>query len=499
MTSRDSELPSADRSRPDAPPTIASRGKPICVDLDGTLIRTDVLVEGFLSIISKRGNIGKLPQLLTLNRAALKQRVGALSSMAPELLPYNEELIEYLRAQKDAGRMIVLATAADGKTARAIADHVGLFDEVIASDGSRNLKGEVKAAELVRRFGLKGFDYAGNDGADVAVWRKADGIIIANASHAVATQARSLGNVVAEMCNRSSVLIAALRGLRPHQWTKNLLVFVPLLTSRYVSDLPGLMAAFLMFASFCATASSIYLFNDLMDLAADRRHPRKRYRPFASATLPILLGVVLAVVLFVGGFVLALLAGAAYWIVAYLVTSLAYSLVLKQFPLLDVFLLAALYTLRIVAGGVATGHHVTLWLLAFSGFTFLSLALVKRVGEIVPTPQSNLNPAITRRGYVPEDRPILMIFGVASAVASAVVLALFIGTSAAFQPYQSPEMLWGLIPLILFWQMRLWLSTNRGYMHDDPIVFASRDWVSWLVAIGAVASVLLASFAPRLW
>jgi 4-hydroxybenzoate polyprenyltransferase/phosphoserine phosphatase len=473
--------------------------KPLCVDLDGTLLRTDTLVEGLVSIFSGQAGAGRLSSLAATNRAAFKQRVAAAAQLTPETLPFNAELIEFLRGQKSAGRKLVLATGADQKTARAIADQVGLFDEVVASDGVRNLDGKEKAKELVRRFGHKGFDYAGGDRADLAVWGVADGIIIVNAPGNVARKARALGPVVAEFDNRQSVAAAAVRAMRPHQWTKNLLVFVPLLTSRSFTDWTGLLGAVGMFAGFCAMASAIYLINDLLDLTADRRHPRKRHRPFASGTLPIPLGMGLALVLMATGAALAANVGAVSLLAIYAAISLAYSLALKKYPLVDVFILAALYTLRIVAGGVASGHLVTLWLLAFSGFTFLSLALVKRTGEFVHLEPAPDHHGDSRRGYRSEDSAILTTFGVASAFSSSVVLALFVNSASAFQQYDSPEMLWALVPLILFWQLRLWLSTVRGYMHDDPIVYASADWVSWLVAVAVLAVVLLASFGVRVW
>ena len=495
--SRDARLQTGPRTVPS--PSKDSADKPICVDLDGTLIRTDALVESFLSILSSRQGLSNLPRLLVASRAALKQQIGALADLALELLPYNSELIAYLHERKRAGRTIVLATAADKGTARLIADHLGIFDQVIASDGVRNLKGEAKAKELVRRFGSKGFDYVGSDHADLAVWREADGIIVANAPTAISRQARALGNIVAEFPRRAPLLPAAVRAMRPHQWVKNLLVFVPLVASRSFTDVPGILGALAMFASFCATASGIYLLNDLLDLPADRRHPRKRHRPFASGELPLTFGAVLAAALVAVGFVLALQVGGGYLIAAYALLSLAYSLRLKQFPLLDIFILAGLYTLRVVAGGVASHHPVTLWLLAFSGFTFLSLALVKRTAEVQQIGQASSNPAVTRRGYFPEDRPMLLMSGVASAFASSIVLALFVGSSYAFEQYRSPEVLWALVPLILFWQLRLWLSTERGHIHDDPIIYASRDWVSWLVAISVVVIVVLASWVARFW
>jgi 4-hydroxybenzoate polyprenyltransferase/phosphoserine phosphatase len=475
-----------------------SSQKPLCVDLDRALIKTSTLMEGILAILSSRQKIARAALIATADRPAFKQRVAVLADLAPELLPYNKQLIDYLCEQKRRGRPIVLATGADESLARAIADYLGIFDLVIASDGIRNLAGEAKAAELVRRFGRKNFDYIGASRADSAMRREADRFIAAETSTA-AEGAGKGGEAAGEVFLRQAFWPLVLRAMRPHQWVKNLLVFVPLLASRSITDWPGLLGAFYMFVAFCAAASGIYLFNDLMDLRADRLHPRKRDRPFASGALSLSFGLVFAGVLIAGGFSVALLCGAASLLSIYAAISLAYSLAFKNYPLLDVFILAALYTLRIVAGGVASHHLASLWLLAFSGFTFLSLALVKRVSDMPQTHSLGSNDRATRRGYFSEDRLILIIFGVASAFSSSVVLALFVGSTAAFQQYRTPEILWGLVPLVLFWQCRLWLSTERGFMDDDPIIYASRDWVSWLVAIAATVIVALASLDAAFW
>jgi len=263
-----------------------------------------------------------------------------------------------------------------------------------------------------------------------------------------------------------------------------------MIASRSLYDLSGWLGALCIFASFCLTASGIYLVNDLLDLTADRQHPRKSNRPFASGALSLSMGVWLSGALIISGFGLALIVHSALFLFAYVVVSLSYSVLFKQYPLLDVFILAALYTLRVLAGGIASGHPTTLWLLAFSGFTFLSLAFVKRSGEIG---QSTFEKTSTRRGYQAEDRNLLQMFGVASAFASSLVLALFVNSSAAENQYWSSEVLWALVPLVLFWQCRLWLATVRGKMHDDPILYAFRDWVSWMVLIAMVAIMILAS------
>jgi 4-hydroxybenzoate polyprenyltransferase len=461
--------------------------------LDGTLVRTDTLMEGVLSVLGGPG-LARLPQLLVANRATFKRKVAELGPIDPALLPYNEDVLAYLREQKATGRMLVLVTAADSRIAQGVADHLGLFDEVISSDGARNLKGAAKAEALVSRFGREGFAYIGNDRHDLPVWRVARSIGIVNAPPSVARAARKGTAVEIELNNSPSLLRAAIKAMRPHQWSKNLLLFVPMIMAHAVTDPAAWANALIMLVAFCASASSIYITNDLVDLEADRRHPRKRKRPLASGALPIPLGTVLAAVLFALGLLAAGAVGGLGIIVVYVVASTSYSFWLKKKPLVDVFMLAGLYTIRVLGGGIATGHPASVWLLGFSGFLFLSLALVKRSEEMMAVAQSGGGRSAARRGYRPEDVPILQMFGCASTFASSVVLALFVGSTAASANYRSPELLWGIVPLILFWQCRLWLSTARGWMHDDPIVFAMRDWVSWLVAVCVLAVLAAAAY-----
>lgn len=255
--------------------------KPLCVDLDGTLVKTDTLWESALSVGIKGLVAATIALFRKPGRAALKREIGMRADISPELFPYNTDLIEYLKEAKRTGRALVLVTAADELVARAVANHLGLFDEVIASDGTRNLKGAEKARELVRRFGSRGFDYAANSGADLAVWDEADNAVVVDAPNWVVHRLRREGRVTAEFSNQPSRLRALTRALRPHQWVKNLLVFVPMLTSHDVGNLQSFFGALLVFAALCATASAIYLVNDVLDLNADRKHPRKCRRPFA--------------------------------------------------------------------------------------------------------------------------------------------------------------------------------------------------------------------------
>ncbi len=471
---------------------------PLCVDLDGTLIQTDLLIEGTFAVITNRRLVGKWPRMLATSRAGLKRNVAALAPLDVSILPYNRTLLAYLREQKAAGRKLVLATAADQHVAQAVADHLDLFDEVIASDGERNLKGEAKAQALVARFGPQGFAYAGNDSCDMPVWRAAQSAVVVNASRRVHDAVSRSMVVDARFDDRPSRARAALSAMRPHQWAKNVLVFVPLIMAHAVTDLTAWLDALIMFAAFCATASGIYLVNDLSDLAADRRHPRKRRRPFASGTLPLPVGAVMACVLLIAGFGLSTLVGASVVVAIYAIASVSYSLALKEFPLVDVFMLAGLYTIRVFGGGVATGHWASLWLLAFCGFLFLGLALIKRTEEMAAVGRSGGDRTAGRRGYFPGDVQILQSFGCASTFASGVVLALFVGSDAASAQYASPGLLWGIVPLILFWECRLWLSTARGHMHDDPIVYATRDWVTWIVAACIFAVVTAANIGVPL-
>ena len=268
---------------------------------------------------------------------------------------------------------------------------------------------------------------------------------------------------------------------------------MPIVTARAVDDLAAWGSAILMFLAFSAAASGMYLANDLLDLAADRQHARKRSRPFARGALSLHVGLIASPLLLLAGFGLGAATGALPTVLLYVFGSIAYTFYLKSWPIADVFLLAALYTTRLFGGGIATGYHVSLWLLAFSSFLFLSLAIVKRVSELM-TLSSQDGGRAAGWGYRLNDTGILQLIGVASSFASSIVLAFYIqsglGAGLGTSP-TSPTLSWALVPLILFWQCRIWLSTARGRMHDDPIIFAAHDWVSWLVAICCLAVFLL--------
>lgn len=469
---------------------------PLCVDMDGTLLHIDTLHEAALATLFSgwRGAV-RLAGSLTRGKAVLKREVAEHWDFDPSTLPYDRSLLDFLRRERATGRRIILCTASHRLVAEQVARHLGIFDEVIATDGTRNLRGPEKAAALCERFGEGGFIYAGNDATDHAVWDCAAAAVVVNAPAAVRRDAETRHRVLAVLGDdaggRAWSLRAAVRALRPHQWVKNGLCLVPPIAAGDVSSMATWAGALTVALAFCLVASSIYIVNDISDLSADRAHPRKSRRPFASGELPVAAGLVLAPLLLLGGGILGWLSGTPETLAVYAACSLGYSARLKEMPLIDVFLLAGLYTIRLFGGGEASGHPVSLWLLGFSGFLFLSLALVKRVSELQRLLAARKGKA-ARRGYTVEDLIVLQMFGCASTFASAIVLSLYVQSDTAARVYGHPSMLWGCVPLLLFWQCRLWLSTARGYMHDDPIVYAARDWVSWTVFVCLAAVVGLA-------
>jgi len=419
--------------------------------------------------------------------------VAALAPLDPALLPYNQAMLDYISAERATGRRIVLATAANEAVAASVAEHLGLFDEVIGSTAEHNLKGRAKADALVARFGQGGFVYAGDAKIDLPVWRQAAAAVLVNVSGSVAAKARAQGPVEHVIDDQPPLAKALLRAIRPHQWVKNLLVFVPIFTADAMGDWRSWAGGILAFMAFCAMASSVYLVNDLLDLAADRAHPHKRRRPFASGTAPLPVGVGLSLLLLLTGAAFAFAGGILIVVLAYAAISLCYSLWLKRQPLVDVFALAGLYTVRLIGGGEATGHTLSLWLLAFASFLFLSLALVKRVAEVMDSAARSTN-KVSGRGYGLDDLVILELFGVCSTFASSLVLALYVQYETTGGRFESPALLWCIVPLVLLWNCRMWLSTARGYMHHDPIMYAARDWVTWTI-VGAMVLVVLAARA----
>lgn len=464
---------------------------PLCVDLDGTLIHSDLLLESFLLLIKRNPvYLFWVPFWLLGGKANLKRQIASRVTLNGAALPYTKPLVEWLRAQKAAGRSLWLVTASDERLVRAVADHTQLFDGVMASDGARNLAGRRKAEALVEKFGPKGFDYAGNHAVDLQVWPHARQAVVVNASAALVSAAEKLAPVAHVVPPRKGLGKAMLKALRVHQWAKNALIFVPLLAAHQITHFPVLGQALLAFLAFSLCASSVYLLNDMLDLEADRQHHSKCERPFAAGKLSLIFGLVATPLLLVAAALITSLLPLKFAgvLAAYYVATLAYSFGVKQLVMIDVLSLAGLYTVRIVAGAAACAIPLSFWLLMFSVFIFLSLAMVKRYAELFVMKQQGKLKA-KGRGYQVEDIALLQSLGAASGYLSILVLALYLNSPDVVRMYTHPKWVWGLVPVMLYWISRIWMETHRGRMHDDPLVYAMKDRMS--LATGVVAGVLL--------
>ncbi len=473
--------------------TTAFLSKPLFVDLDGTLIRTDLLVESFIGLLKRYPLLAlQVPFWLLRGKAYLKHRIAELIAPNPEALPYHTGFLDYLKAQRAAGRPLYLATASNSRYAEAVAAHLGIFEGVLASDHNRNLSGHSKL-DAIRERCPEGFVYAGNDRVDEPIWASAKAAVLVNAPTAVAARVSASKPVEAEFAAAPAGLKPWLKAIRPHQWLKNLLVFLPLLPIATTAS-PGMVGmALLAFVAFSLCASSVYLLNDLSDLEADRAHPRKRKRPFASGSLPALHGLLLAPLLLASAFALTLWMPWQFAAVlgTYWVSTTAYTFLLKRYALIDVITLAGLYTLRVLGGAAAILVMPSFWILAFSMFIFFSLALAKRYAELHA--MRELDRAGARgRGYQVADLLTVQLMGVASGYLAVLVMALYLNSPEILDRYQHVQLLWGVCPLLMLWVSRIWLKSARGEMTDDPLVFAMRDRMSRYV-LGASVGVILAA------
>jgi 4-hydroxybenzoate polyprenyltransferase len=481
----------------------------LCVDLDGTLVKSDTLHDSALAVARHRPlELLKIPGWLAGGKASLKRHLAETVQLDIAHLPYNRELLQYLEQQRATGRPIYLATAADADTANRIADHLGLFTGVLASDGQTNLAGKNKLAAFQSQFG-DNFSYIGNALPDLPLLQHSQEPMVANPTSGLRSALRKAGvTPVRAFDERVSPFKAWLKAIRLHQWAKNVLIFVPLLLAHVWA--PGVIAATAVaFVSFGLCASATYIINDLLDLEADREHPRKRRRPFASGDLSALSGIVVVFLFFTASLTLALLVPHVIaalspellhlikphyfllWLGIYLVTTLAYSLRLKRSVLVDVIVLSGLYTIRIIAGSAASGIAVSTWLGSFSIFFFLSLAFVKRFAELENLRERG-GVAASGRGYHTNDIEQLRSFGSASGYASVVVLTLYISNLDAVQLYHHTKRLWLIVPVLLLWISRLWLQASRGRLHEDPVVYAITDRRSLFLGLLVVMIVLSA-------
>jgi 4-hydroxybenzoate polyprenyltransferase/phosphoglycolate phosphatase-like HAD superfamily hydrolase len=468
------------------------------VDLDGTLVKTDCLWEAAVQILFRHPS--RLIGILLgcgRGKAWIKRQIGQTAPLPVESLPYNADVLGLIKQAKAAGRKAILITASDQLMADGIAAHLKLFDEVIGSDGTTNLKGPAKAAWLVKKFGRGGFDYAGDSAADIPVWEAARRAYAVNPAPPAARWVAQRGSASISggtPLPHSAATLGAARGrfralaraLRPQHWVKNFLVFLPALAAHIwgQSRTWWMLAAF--FLALCFGASAVYLINDLADIESDRRHKDKWRRPVAAGDLPIADAVLAIPLLLAGAFCFCSVQGwlAAELLLVYLAATSAYSFYLKRIPILDVLLLSGFYVFRIVAGALLAPVEMSEWLRAFAMFLFLSLAAAKRYVELTDLSEDKRPNAA--RGYGPEDYPMIAAFGVNCSCLAVLVLGLYINSPTFKDLYSKTGdrsgVFWLLCPLLLYWLLRVWLLAGRRKLHGDPVDFAIKDTVTWIIA-----------------
>ena len=455
---------------------------PLCVDLDGTLLHGDMLWECIVSLFRTEPlALLLIPLWLMRGMACVKAEVAKRAQVDVSVLPYRAEVVSFLVSQRERGRTVVLATAAEIGLAERVASHLGLFDGVYATVGGTNLRGKAKADRLREEFGEGGYDYIGDSPADLVVWKNSRAALVVGNTGLV-RKARTVANVETVFDSRPASLQTWLSALRIHHWVKNALVFLPLLLAHNFA-FGAIQQAFLGFLTFGLCASSIYIVNDLLDLHSDRAHPWKSRRPFASGEASIPSGLLISGLLAVSTIGLGFLLNVQFGLilVLYILTTVLYSLYLKRIVLLDVFVLSGFYVIRIWAGAAVTSVPLSDWFLAFSLFFFLSLAMAKRYSELVHA-GALADSGQSGRAYVEVDRQMLMPLGIASSFASVIILALYQHSPELRTLYHRPEALLLICPIILYWLCRVWLKAGRGELDDDPLTLSIRDPVTYAVS-----------------
>ncbi|WP_410016126.1 UbiA family prenyltransferase [Sodalis sp. C49] len=455
---------------------------PLCIDLDGTLIKTDTLYESLFLLLKKR------PLYLFLclfwlfkGKAAFKYEISKRVLLDPTHLPYNQKIIDYIYAEKNNGREIWLCTAANEKIANCIAGHLNLFNRVIASNKKKNISAKNKANSILSFTQGKGFDYAGNSKEDISVWEKADHAILVDLPKKFVKNVKI--PILLDYRSENRVLSSWLKELRVHQWAKNFLIFVPFLAAHQLGNAETIINCIIAFIAFSLCASSVYLLNDLLDLSADRAHKKKKYRPLASGDISILHGCIGAVLFLTVSFLIGMTLPTNFlWVlISYYIITISYSFYFKTKTVIDVTTLALLYSLRVIAGAAATGIFLSNWLLSFSMFLFFSLAVVKRVVELKDSNDSEEK--LKGRGYYPSDLPILLAAGISSGYISIHIFVLYIDSFASSKLYSNSNLLYLIAPILFIWLTRIWILTWRNAMNEDPVAFAIKDRASQLMCV----------------
>ena len=462
----------------------------LCSDLDGTLIKTDLLWECVVFLLKARPWVLLLiPLWLLQGRAVLKRQLAGRVNLNPDTLPYRHDVLEFLSEQKRAGRPIILVTAAERSLAERVAAHLGFFNEIYATQDKTNLKGRAKANLLTSKF-PHGFEYIGDSKSDLAVWKAARGAFVVG-DERLARRAATVTSVKQVFTVKQPTLETWARALRGHHWAKNVLLFLPLILAHKVQLYPWLMSS-AGFVLFGLCASSLYLLNDLLDLHSDRAHPWKSARPLAAGETSIQTGLLVSVSLIIIALGFGFLFNISFGLVltTYAVLTVWYSLQIKRVVLLDVFVLSSFYTIRIWAGGLISGTFLSQWFLAFSLFFFLSLAMAKRYSELLHA-EELVKSGNSGRAYRPSDRELISTLGIGSCFSSVVIFALYVHSQEILSLYRRPAPLLLICPVVLYWLSRVWLRAHRGELHEDPVTLAMRDPVSYLLAAVTLAIIAL--------
>lgn len=475
-------------------PSVVTQNRPLFVDLDGTVWLGDLTQESLFAALQQDWRIlYLLPIWLCSGWNYTKEQLSLRSTIDVTHLPYNAAVLEWLQQEKSKQRSIYLITASHIHLARQVAAHLGLFDDVIASTGTVHMKPAAKEALLLERYGKHGFDYAGNSWSDRFVWRSAHTAILVQAPKHARDYVQSIAPEHMEFPCTYSRWRALWHLCRPHQWLKNVLIFSPLILAHQLFDVVAWQQAGLAFVAFSAAASAIYCVNDLLDTTSDRAHSSKKHRPLAAGFVVPVQAMVCS------GALLCFVAVILWWLphqmyavmCAYLVTSLFYSIIGKRMAMLDVLILAGLYSLRIFAGSVATGVPISSWFLRFAMFFFGSLAFVKRYSELSRLSKEVVH--VPGRGYQAADTPVVLGLGVACSVLSLLIFTQYLDSGLRTDLYSHPAWLWITGVALAYWLGRLWLLTQRGELLEDPVIFALTDRVSCILGLICLISILLAT------
>lgn len=468
---------------------------PLCVDLDGTFLLTDSLLESILGAIKLKPIVLLLiPFWLLKGRANLKSQITKFFIPNVETLPINDEVLKFITEQKLKNRKIILTTATNIKVAENIVNNYAVFDEFFASSNENNLRASNKANFLIEKFGEKQFDYIGNSFDDLKVWQFSNNAILVNPSKNLVKKVQRINQNIVSISLNKTTFYDYIQQIRIHQWLKNILIFLPFLLAHKI-NLQNLINSTLAFIAFSFIASFVYIINDLFDLESDRRHPTKKYRPLACGKISISKAFFISLILFIAGSVISIKFLNIYFIstlAIYLFITTIYTFYVKRIVILDIITLSLLYTIRLIAGGVSTYIEVSEWLLGFSLFFFLSLATMKRYTELLIINEQNKTKT-SGRGYSIKDISLIRTIGLSTGYLSVLIFSLYLNSFKVISLYKNPKILWLITLSLLYWISRLWLISHRGEMNDDPIIFIAKDKISYFIGIIIIILMIWAS------